>query len=303
MQKRPTLLITLLIILSQTISAQDNLTADSSNRSATSGRRQVYQVKPALDIPLTLAGDGWSLYGMSVIYGRDPIPEAEINGLDRNTVNKIDRWVTYNYSEKAASASDKFFYGSMPLPLLLMLDKNIRRDGLKIGLLYLEAMGTTGTLYVSSAMLADRHRPYTYNGDAPMGIRTRGGARNSFFAGHVGIVATSVFFTAQVYADYHPEMKHKWVLYTGAGLLAGATGYLRIKAGQHFLTDVVTGLTVGSLSGILVPYLHKVKALKTNSRLTILPNIRQHSNGFTFLYKLDKKQATNTRLLAAIKGS
>src|SRR6476660_8694262 len=48
---------------------------------------RVYNIKPWLDIPITLAADAWSLYGMSVIYGRDAIPESEILGLSRNNVN------------------------------------------------------------------------------------------------------------------------------------------------------------------------------------------------------------------------
>lgn len=221
---------------------------------------------------------------MSVIYGRDTIPVAEIMSLNRNDINKIDRPVSYNYSKKASKISDCFFYGSMPLPLVLLLDRNIRKDAGKIGLLYLEAVGITGGLYVTAAMIADRHRPYTYNPKADMSVRTRGGARNSFFAGHVGVVATSCFFTAQVYADYHPNMKNKWILYTGAGLLAGFTGAMRIAAGQHFYTDVATGLVVGTMSGILVPWLHK-KKLMNNSKITILPNIQNGSTGITLLYR------------------
>src|SRR6476660_1931347 len=48
--------------------------------------QQPFKVKPWLDIPLTLALDAWSVYGMGVIYGRDRIPEAEINGLDRKNI-------------------------------------------------------------------------------------------------------------------------------------------------------------------------------------------------------------------------
>jgi membrane-associated phospholipid phosphatase len=276
------------------LSAQDTPVTDSSillkpiDASATQ-KRSVYRIKNGIDIPLTVAGDAWSLYGMSVIYNRDSIPASEILALDRNDINKFDRPVSYNYSKKAAKASDYFFYGSMPLPLVLLFDKKIRRDGLKVGLLYLEAVGITGALYVTSAMLADRMRPYSYNDKADMSVRTRGGARNSFFAGHVAVVATSVFFTAQVYIDYHPEMKNKWILYSAAGALTATTGILRNVAGQHFYTDVALGVTVGTLSGLLTPYFHKRKIIK-NSKITLLPNIRGASTGFTFLYSLDKKR-------------
>jgi len=249
----------------------------------------VYKIKPWLDIPLTAAFDAWSFYGMSVIYGRDAIPEAEILLLDKNNVNRFDRPITSNYSLKSKAASDKFFYGSMPLPLILLLDKKIRKDGLKIGLLFLETMGTTGVLYTSSAMIANRYRPYAYNTSVPMDIRTRGGARNSFYAGHPSVVATSTFFMASVYTHYHPNMKFKWVLYTLAGGATATTGLLRLQAGQHFKTDVITGITIGTLVGILVPRIHQSKNFKA-AKLTLLPNFKNGATGFTAYYKLGKQK-------------
>jgi membrane-associated phospholipid phosphatase len=132
----------------------------------------------------------------------------------------------------------------MPLPLLLLLDKKIRKDDLKIGLLFLETMGTTGALYTSSAMIVNRFRPYAYNPEVSMKTRTRGGARNSFYAGHPSVMATSTFFMAKVFSDYHPAMKHKWILYALAGSATATTGLLRLKAGQHFKTDVIKVLAL-----------------------------------------------------------
>jgi hypothetical protein len=34
-------------------------------------------------------------------------------------------------------------------------------------------------------------------------------------------------------------------------------GYLRLKAGKHFLSDNLLGYAVGASAGILVPHLHK----------------------------------------------
>lgn len=248
---------------------------------------EVYNIKPAIDIPLTVAVDAWSLYGMNKIYSRDKTPESVVNALNINDINSFDRKTWSNYDEKAKDASDLFFYASMPLPLFLMLDKEIRKDGLKIGLLYLQAMGITGTVYTTSAMTADRFRPYVYNSTVPMEVRTKGGGKNSFLAGHPALVATSTFFMAKVFSDYHPDMKGKWALYTVAAGASIATGALRIKAGQHFKTDVMAGITLGTLSGILVPHFHKIRK-NQDPRITYFPNIQGDSNGFTILYKIGK---------------
>lgn len=246
---------------------------------------KVYHINPAVDIPIAVAGTAWTLYGFSKIYGRDAVSEAEILALDRNDINKFDRPVTKHYSESAKSTSDMFFYGSQPLPLVLLFDKRIRKDALRVGLMYLEAMAITGTLYTTAAMSANRFRPYAYNPDVEMGTKTRGGARNSFFAGHVALVGTATFFMAKVYSDYHPEMNNKWILYTVAGAATATTGYLRMRAGQHFRTDVLLGTAVGTLSGLLVPTFHKNH--NADPRLTVSP-LLGISNGFTAVLKINR---------------
>ena len=247
----------------------------------------VYNIKPWIDIPATVVFAGFSVNGFRVIYGRDALSEATVLALNKNDVNSFDRPVTENYSEKAKATSDYFFYGSMPLPLFLLLDKDIRKDGARVGLLYVQALGFTGVFYTGGAMIANRYRPITYNPNVPMDVRTSGGNKNSFPGGHPALVATSTFFMAKVYADYHPEMRHKWVLYTLAGGVSLTTAYLRLKAGYHFKTDLIAGVLFGAMSGVLVPTIHKNKALK-NSKLALMPNYQNGQGGFTAFYKLGK---------------
>lgn len=272
-----TLLFLLLAVASTKTIAQDTLQIDNFKVTSIKAK-SFYKIKNAIDIPITAATVGWSLYGMSKIYGRDQVPVAELNMLKKSDINSFDRPVADNYSLKSKDLSDKLFYGSMPLPLILLADKKIRKDALKIGLLYLEAMGATGTLYTSSAMIFNRFRPYAYNTEVDMATRQRGGARNSFFAGHPAVVATGTFFMAKVYADYHPQMRNKWILYSLAGAATATTGILRIKAGQHFYSDVITGVTVGTLSGILIPHLHKNKNYN-QQKISIYPDFQMYSTG------------------------
>lgn len=277
-----------LLFLGFTFSSYSQLADSVNNNIPVKKATSVYKIKPWIDIPATLVLDGLSLNGMRVIYGREPLTETEVLALDKNSINRFDRPIADNYSESAKSTSDLFFYGSMPLPLFLMLDPAIRKDGLKVGLLFLETMGAIGTVYTTSAMIANRYRPYAYNPNVDLDTRRRGGARNSFFAGHPAVVATSTFFMAKVYSDYHPNMKHKWILFTIAGTAAATTAYLRVKAGQHFTTDAIIGVVVGSLTGVLVPHLHKNKNAAVR-KLTLTPNFQLGNGaGFTAYYKLGK---------------
>jgi hypothetical protein len=246
---------------------------------------QVYRINPGRDIPITLISAGWSGYAFTQIYSKEDTPEQTIRNLKKSDINGFDRWGAYVYSEKADKISDFPFYIAMPLPLTLLGDHKIRQDALRIGFLYLEAMSVTGLLYTGSTYLVDRYRPLAYNDKVPMGERLEGGARNSFFAGHVALVGTSTFFVAKVYSDYHPDSKVlKHIFYGTAIAATGATAYLRHKAAKHFPSDIALGLAVGTLSGILVPHLHKNKLIK-NPALSITPFTTGKSQGLAMVYK------------------
>jgi len=249
--------------------------------------QEVYKLKAASDIPITAIGTGWSLYAFSKIYNKDRSSEEKILSLDKNDIPSFDRHGADVYHPKANDIGNLLFYGSMPLPIILMLDKEIRKDGLKIAILYLESMSVTGILYTGSVYLTDRYRPYAYNPDVPMSKRTRGGAKNSFFAGHVALVGTSTFFIAKVLNDYHPDSKVKWLPFTLAGLATGTTAYMRYRGGEHFLSDIVLGVVVGTLSGILVPHVHKNKDI-TDRRLSFTASYMGDTPQFGIIYRLTK---------------
>lgn len=248
---------------------------------------EVYKLKPASDIPVTAIGTGWSLYAFSRIYSKDRSSVEKILSLDKNNIPSFDRRGASVYHPKADNVGDMLFYSSMPLPVILMLDKEIRKDGLKIALLYLESMSITGLLYTGSVYLNDRFRPYAYNPDVPMDRRTRGGAKNSFFAGHVALVGTSTFFIAKVLNDYHPDSKVKWIPFTLAGIATGTTAWARYRGGQHFISDIALGALVGVLSGILVPHVHKNKDL-SERRLSFTSSYLGSTPQFGITYKLMK---------------
>ncbi|HYE54836.1 MAG TPA: phosphatase PAP2 family protein, partial [Chitinophagaceae bacterium] len=245
---------------------------------------EVYKIKPAVDIPIVVAATAFSLYGFSEIYNKPSSTEAEINRLRMRDINGFDRWAADQYSEKAVKHSDALFYGAMPAPFLLFIDKKIRKDALKVIFLYWETMGVTGIYYTGLPMVWDRYRPLAYNPAVPMHERTSGNAKNSFLAGHVALVATSTFFIAKVYSDYNPDSKVKWLFYTGASAATLATGYLRHRGGKHFPSDIVAGTVMGTLTGILVPHFHKHRIIK-NPNLSIRP-FTGESHGLAIVYKL-----------------
>jgi membrane-associated phospholipid phosphatase len=216
------------------------------------GRPVVYKLNLPVDIPLTAVTTGVTLFGFTKIYSKERL-------------------------------TDYFFYGSMPLPVLFLADKKMRKDFPKLATLYLEAMGITGITYVSAVYFGDRYRPYAYNDEAPMDFKLRGGSRNSFFAGHPALVGTATFFMAKTYADYHPDSKLRWVFYTLASAATLTTTFARYYGGRHFPSDLIIGTTLGPLSGILIPHIHKNKDL--NKRRTVIQPFFGESSGIMMVHK------------------
>jgi membrane-associated phospholipid phosphatase len=261
----------------------DSLPADLHTKAAE--KEPVYKLKAGVDIPVFAAGAGWSLYAFTKIYSKEHSPEEQILALNKNDINGFDRWAVRPFSKSLDEISYYPFFGSVPLPFLFLTGKKTSKDFFKLSFLYLEAMSITGFLYTGSVYFIDRYRPYAYSSESTLPQRTRGGAKNSFYAGHVALVATSTFFMAKVYGDYHPDSKAKWVFYSLAGAATGTTAYLRLRAGQHFPSDIILGIAQGTLTGLLVPQFHKHRLIK-DPNLSILPFGNGEKLGFSLIYKL-----------------
>ena len=253
------------------------------------GNLKVYKLKPAVDIPLTAVTAGWSLYAFTKIYSKPHSTDEQILALDKNDVNGFDRGAIRPFSESLDRVSYYPFFGVMPMPFLFLTGKKTRKDFFKITYLYLETMSITGFLYTGSVYFTNRYRPYAYSSESTWGQRIRGGAKNSFYAGHVALVATSSFFGAKVYADYHPNSKIKWLFYTLAGATA-TTAYLRYKAGQHFPSDILLGITQGVATGILVPHFHKNKIIR-DPNLSLVPFTDGRTHTLALTYRLGAKKS------------
>jgi hypothetical protein len=255
-----------------------------SGASAIGRHARVYTTKPSVDIPLVVGGAALDLYNFGQISTKNSTSLAKLQSLKISNLDWFDRWAVHPYSHSIDQLSYVPFYVAIPLPLIVFgIDSRMRQDFWKLTYLYGEAMILTGVVYTSSVHWVSRLRPLTYESASPIEERTSSNSRNSFFAGHVALVGTSVFFVAQAYADYHPDSHYKWAFYAGAAAITGLTGYWRNRAGEHFPTDVGLGAVVGVASGLLKPMLHRTKLL--NKKLTLLP-FSAKGKGFSLLYHL-----------------
>ncbi len=213
---------------------------------------------------LAFSGLGLGTFGLGV-YQRSQTPLYTINGLELlkpSSINGFDKNAIKNYSLSAHHASDYFWYGSFSAPLWFLAGKETRKDIGTIAALWGETVAINSGLTLLTKYTVRRTRPYAYNSNAPMEKKLTPNAKGSFFSGHTSMTAANTFFAAKVFSDYYPDSKWKPVVWIAATTIPAITGYLRVRGGRHFTTDVIVGYLAGASVGYFVPQLHKRKKVK-----------------------------------------
>lgn len=221
------------------------------------GQGTAYSLSPAREVSLFSAGISFNALGYIQSRNTSVLKVEDIEKLDRNDLDGLDRTATYNYSTKSRHASDKLLVGSLFLPTLLMIDPHQRNQlgekGTMLAQTYLINAGTT--LLVKS--LVRRTRPFVYNENAPLSEKLKADARMSFFSGHTSFTASSAFFTASMLTANGQNKDLAPVIWSSAAVLPAVQGYLRWKAGKHFPTDIFIGYAIGAGLGYLIPKIHE----------------------------------------------
>jgi len=185
--------------------------------------------------------------------GYDALNMPEFNRLE---INQFNRNATENWSPKSALHSDILALSAQVLPTLIFLNQKGRNEFLAIGHIYAQSTLLTLSATDFTKTLVRRDRPYMYGDKAPMRDRISPSARFSFFSGHTSLTASQCFLTAKMFSEMYPNSPNKSLVWSGAIIYPAVVGYLRIRAGKHFPTDVIVGYLVGGLIGYLTPHFH-----------------------------------------------
>ncbi|HKR03615.1 MAG TPA: phosphatase PAP2 family protein [Bacteroidia bacterium] len=246
-------------------------TTSNDPAAAIPSAKHPYKINAWISGGIFIAGSVGDVIAIPRILNKKEITDAELASLNPDVLTGFDRWALKQNSAKRVhydKLSDNVLAGILILPFTLALDKDIRHDGWKLLLMYCESQAITFSIFNYSYLgptFQDKIRPMAYYTDIPMEDRRDGNNRNSFFAGHVSTATSATFFMTKVYCDYHPEIgSKKYLLYAAATVPALAMGYLRVLALKHFPSDILAGMTIGAVSGIAIPALHKLRSKNIN---------------------------------------
>jgi membrane-associated phospholipid phosphatase len=228
------------------------------------------------------AATGVTLIGYELIKNKKDLTDAELAGKTKDKLPFFDRGNAGYYSPQADKDSYILFDASYAIPVLMtLIDKNERTKAGQIIVLYFETIGITGAMYTLTAGLVYRSRPFVYGDKAPLEKRLDKGGQRSFYGGHVATTAATTFLAAKIFSDFNPHSKLRPYLWGAASGLTVLMGYMRYKAGYHFLSDCVVSGIIGASTGILIPVLHKNKNFQ---KLSLIPGMINGNAGIELTY-------------------
>lgn len=168
-------------------------------------------------------------------------------------------------------------YGSLFLvgisPIIFITQP--KSDWVPILVMYGESLLWANGLKELGKILVNRARPYMYYENYPQDKVDDGDWAKSWPSGHTTIAFTSAMFTSYLFCQYNSDSKYKTLVIASTFSIASATGILRMCSGNHFYSDVLTGMVIGSVSGFVVPMLHNIfykNQNNSNTNISLLPN-------------------------------
>ncbi|MDE5899145.1 MAG: phosphatase PAP2 family protein [Treponemataceae bacterium] len=185
--------------------------------------------------------------------------------LFRQDVNPFDRWAMNPYSKALDAAGSVTLGAAAAAPFLLFVTP--KTEWFSIGVMYAEAQLFANGMKNLVKAFVRRPRPYMYFDGAPGGKIADGDWCASFPSGHTTAAFAGASFLSFVFCAYFPDSPYRIPVVAASGALAVGTAALRILSGNHFLSDVLVGAAIGTISGIVVPLAHIPAAGRKRARL------------------------------------
>jgi undecaprenyl-diphosphatase len=225
---------------------------------------QHFTLDPVADGVLTAGGLGFAFLLGEVLGTGEIKPPTPVAGV---TLLPIDRSaITQTIDPHASTYSNIGLYTAIGFAALDPVLSGFRdgTDALVVdAFMYAESGSLALTLTDITKIAVRRPRPIDYknceplaSGGEPSGC-TSTDLGLSFWSGHAAGVA-AIGATATYLAFIRdPGSPRPWITLGAATALTAFVSYERVRAGEHFPTDVIAGSMAGAAIGVLVPHLHR----------------------------------------------
>lgn len=196
-------------------------------------------------------------YTVSRVHAPNP------NTLVKGEVPGIDRVALRLHSREAKDLSNITAGACTALPFLVAAstinpgNRETYREALIDLVMFAESSLLNQGLTQTAKGVFHRSRPWAYDSSLSVQARTERNAALSFWSGHASTAFNGAVFAGYVFQEHHPGSKLIAPVWAVGLSTAAATAVLRVRAGQHFPTDVIAGAAAGSFTGWLVPFLHR----------------------------------------------
>jgi undecaprenyl-diphosphatase len=227
---------------------------------------QHFVLDPVSDGVLTAAGFGFSVM-LGIILGTGEIkPPAPAVGV--SSLASFDQGaVTQTIDPNAATYSDIALYVGLSYALIDPVLSGFR-DGWDAALvdafMYAESGSLTLALTDITKIAVRRPRPIDYTNCPPVNgmPNTNPGCSStdlglSFFSGHASAIAAVGATATYIAFVRSPHSPRPWITLGVAAAFTAFVSYERVRAGEHFPSDVIVGSLAGASVGVLVPHLHR----------------------------------------------
>lgn len=202
------------------------------------------------------AGAGLALNGAALILDKS-LSQNTPGSFSIDDINAFDGLLACSYSDSLDTFSTICSVAGLVTPAVLATTSC--DEWFTIAVMYGEAFLYANGLKELSKALIFRPRPYMYFDGFPQDKVDDGDWDDSFFSGHTTFAFLGASFSSYVFSKYFPDSPWRFVVTAGTFSLAAATGFLRIKSGSHFTSDVITGAVIGGLCGFFIPWLHTLE--------------------------------------------
>ena len=242
-----------------------------------------YELKLKKEIFYTGIGLGaFTLYEMEKS-SKKKLTKSYINNLKIENVNKFDRRTINNWDPDKNKLRESFepaicmaaATGTALAGLKFNAYKSPVNKMITLGTMYAEGLLITWGMKNCSKIYIDRNRPYVYNNAVPIEQILKSENNQSFYSGNAAIMFYNTAFISKVYSDLFPNSKLKYII-LGLGVSWSTySGWLSVKSGKHFKSDVIAGAVIGAATGYLIPKLHLRKGINRsrNYQISLSPTL------------------------------